>query len=276
MFLKKSSEMFRRTSIVSAALNAQQLYCKFSNSKPRAKASANPLKKGLRNIFSKVTGRRKSQKQNPDKKDIQENKWIKSALSKFSTVTWKNLFSKTTLGKSTSTRYQRANLYPSDSGISESFSASWVSPNQESFDSDLLDKDFECTSATARFSELCEKGDISTLKYHLFESGHYNMDNEMEFNEISSDMVREEYAFKSEVSISPRESLKKITSSEQPVDFDLIDKDFQCTSATARYLSDLVEIDPSIIIKHSLYDDSLYNYDIDELKVMYSFDNRMF
>ena len=138
--------MFRRTSIVSAALNAQQLYCEFSNSKPRAKSSANPLKKGLRNIFSKVTGRRKSRKQNTDKKDIQENKWIKSALSKFSTITWKNL------GKSTSTRYQRANRYPSDSGISESFSASWVSPNQESFDSDLLDKDFECTSATAGYT----------------------------------------------------------------------------------------------------------------------------
>ena len=276
MFLKKSSEMFRRMSIVSAALNAQQLYCKFSNSKPRAKASANPLKKGLRNIFSKVTGRRKSRKQNTDKKDIQENKWIKSAFSKFSTITWKNLFSKTALEKSTSTQYQRANRYPSDSGISESFSASWISPNQESFDSDLLDKDFECTSATARFSELCEKGDIATLKYHLFESGHYNMDNEMEFNDIPSEMVREEYAFKSEVSISPRESLKKITYSEQPVDFNLIDKNFQCTSATARYLSDLVEIDPSIIIRHSLYDDSLYNYDIGELKVMYSFDNRMF
>ena len=274
MFLKKSSEMFRRKSIVSVALNAQQLYCEFSSSKPRAKTSTNSLKKGLENILSKVTGRRKRQEQNTDKKDNQENNWIKSAHSKFSTITWKNLFSKIALGKPTSTRQQQSNLYPRDSGIPESFITCVVSPNQEFFDSDLLDKDFQCTSATARYlSELCEKGDIVTLKYHLHKSGHYNMDNETEFSEISSDTVS---VLKYEVSISSTESLKQSSLSEQPVDFDLIDKDFQCTSATARYLSDLVEIDPSIIVTHGLYEDSLYNYDIDELKVMYSFDNRMF
>ena len=87
------------------------------------------------------------------------------------------------MGKSASTRHQQSNFYPRDSGISESFSATWVCPNQKPFDLDLLDKDFQCTSATAP-SELCEKGDIATLKYHLFKSGHYNINNEMEFNEI--------------------------------------------------------------------------------------------
>ena len=77
------------------------------------------------------------------------------------------------------------------------------------------------------------------------------------------------------VHVSPKKSLEECTSTKQPPGVDFIDKDFQCTSMTARYLSDLVEIDPSIIVMHGLYDDSLYNYDIDELKILYSFNNRM-
>ena len=48
MFLKKSSEMFRRTSVVSVVLFAPKLYYKaFNNSKPRVKASRKSLKKIL-------------------------------------------------------------------------------------------------------------------------------------------------------------------------------------------------------------------------------------
>ena len=83
MFLKKSSEMFRRMSIISITLYAQKLFCNINNSKLRAKASRKPLKKSLENIFNKATGRTKSRKQNTDESGIQENSRIKSVKSKF-------------------------------------------------------------------------------------------------------------------------------------------------------------------------------------------------
>ena len=144
------------------------------------------------------------------------------------------------------------------------------------FDSDLLDKDFQCTSATILYlPKLFEKDDIENLKYHLFKIVHYNIDDGVELNELSSDRLSEEYTFKFDVPVSPKGLLKDIASSKQLVDFDRIDKDFQCIFATARYLSDLLEIDPSIIILHGLYDNNLYSYDIDELKILYYFSNRM-
>ena len=276
MFLKKSSAMFRRTSIISVALYARKLCCKINNFKLRAKASRKPLKKSFENIFYKVTGRTKNRKQKTDEKDIQENSRIRSVKSKFSGISVRNLFSKITLGKLTSSSCQQAKIIQSDSGISETLSTNGVLPTQASLLPVLLDKDFQCTSTTALYlSELGEKGEITTLEYHLFEKGYNNSDVEKEFNEFTIDNVSEDYASKFKIPVGSRERLHENTSSKQLAEVDLIDKDFQCTSATARYLSDLVEIDPTIIAMHGLYDDSLYNYDIDELKILYSFNNRM-
>ena len=264
MFLKKSSEMFRRMSIISITLYAQKLFCNINNSKFRAKASRKPLKKSLENIFNKVTGRTKSRKQNTDENGIQENRRIKSVKSKFSGISLTNLFSKIAFGKSTSIQYQLANFTPSDSGISETLSRNGVFSSQESFHSVLFDKGFQCTSETARYlSELCEEGDTSILKFYLFEKGYYISDAEVESTELLMDKVKEDWDLKFQVPVSPKESLEECTSTKQPPEVNLIDKDFQCTSTTARYLSDLAEIDPSIIVMHGLYDDSLYNYDID-------------
>ena len=272
MFLKKSSEMFRRTSIISVALYAQKLCCKINNSKIRAKASRKPLKKNLENMFYKVTGRKKSRKQNTNEKDIKKNSRIKSVKS----VSCITLLSKITLGKLTSSRRQQAKFIPSDSGISETLSTNGVLSTQEYIHPVLFDKDFQCTSATALYlSEPREKGDIATLEYHLLQNGYYNHDIEEEINEVTIDNVSEDYILKCEIPVSPEESLQEDISPKQIAEVDLIDKDFQCTSATARYLSDLVEIDPSIIAMHGLCDESLYNYDIEELKILYSFNNRM-
>ena len=59
---------------------------------------------------------------------------------------------------------------PSDSGISETLSTNRLLPTQELFDPVLLDKDFQCTSATALLTS--EKGDIASLKCYLFEEGN--------------------------------------------------------------------------------------------------------
>ena len=266
--------MFRRKSIVSVALFAQKIYCKTNNSKPRAKASRKPLKKSLENIFRKISGGTKSR--NTNKKDIQESSRIKSVKSTCSGISFTNLFSKIPLIKLTSARHNQASFTPSDSGISETLNTNGVLPTQETFHPVFLDEDFQCTSATALYlSELCEKGDTAALEYHLFENRYYNCDIEDEFNDLFVDELSEEYASKFKVSVSPRESVQEGISSKQLAEVDLIDKDFQCTSATARYLSDLAEIDPSIITMHGLYDESLYKYDIDELKTLYSFNNRI-
>ena len=125
-------------------------------------------------------------------------------------------------------------------------------------------------SNSFNLSELGENGDIATSEYYLFEKVYNNGDVEKEYNEFTVDNLSEDYASKLEILVGLRESLQKNTSSKQLAEVDLIDKDFQCTSATARYLSDLVEIDPSIIAMHGLY-----NYDIEELKILYSFNNCM-
>ena len=65
--------------------------------------------------------------------------------------------------------------------------------------------------------------------------------------------MSEVYDLKFEVSVSVGESLKEFKLWKRPNAFELIDKDFQCSSTTARYLSDLVEIDPSIVLKHGLF-----------------------
>ena len=59
--------------------------------------------------------------------------------------------------------------------------------------------------------------------------------------------MSEEYASKFEVFVSPREPVQEGISSKQLAEVDLINRDFQCTSSTVRYLSDLAKIDPSII-----------------------------
>ena len=274
MFLKKSSEMLRGTSIISVALYAQKLYCKINKSKPRAKGYRKPLKKSFENIFYKVTGRTKSRKQNTDEKDIQGNSRIKSVKLKFSGISFTNLFPKITLGKLLSSRHQQANFIPADCGVSEILSINGALPTQGSFHSVLLDKDFQCTSATALYLSQLEKGDIATLEY-LFKKGYYYSYAEEELNELAIDNVSEDHASKFKINVSPRESLQGNNSSKELAEVDLIDKDLQCTSTTARYLSDLVEIDPSIIAMHSLYNKSLYNYDIEELKTLYSFNNRL-
>ena len=175
--------------------------------------------------------------------------------------------------KLTSTRHQQANFSLSDSGISETLSTNGVLPTQESFHPVLLDKGFQYTSATAPYlSELWEKGDRAALEFHLFE---YNGDVGDEFNDLFYDKVSEEYASKFEVSVSPREPVQEGISSEQLAEVDLINKDFQCSSSTVCHLSDLAEIDPGIIAMHGLFDESLYKHDIDELKTLYSFNNRI-
>ena len=159
----------------------------------------------------------------------------------------------------TSARHQQTSFTPSYSGISEILSTNGLLPTQESFHPILFDKDFQFTSATAQYlSELCEKGDISALEYHLFENRYYNGDVEDEFNNLLIDKLSEGYASKFEFPVSLRELVQESISSKQLAEIDLIDKDFQYTSATARYLSDLVEIDPSIIAMHGLYDESLF------------------
>ena len=85
----------------------------------------------------------------------------------------------------------------------------------------------------------------------------------------------EDYDSKFQIPVSSRNLQGEYISSKQPTKVDLIDEDFQCASATAYCLSDLVEIDPSITVMHDLYNDSLFNYDIDELKMLYSVNNRM-
>ena len=65
--------------------------------------------------------------------------------------------------------------------------------------------------------------------------------------------MSEVYDLKFEVSVSVGESLKELKLWKRPNAFELIYKDFQCSSTTARYLSDLVEIDPSIVLKHGLF-----------------------
>ena len=171
------------------------------------------------------------------------------------------------MGKLTSSRRQQAKIILSDFGIS----------TQESPHPVLLDKDFQCRSTTVLYlSELGENGDIATcIEHYLFEKVYNNSDVEKEFNEFTVENVSEDYPSKSEMPVGLRESLQENNSSTQLAEVDLIDKDFQCTSATARYLSDLVEIDPSIIAMDGLYDNSLYNYDIDELRILYSFNNCM-
>ena len=160
------------------------------------------------------------------------------------------MFSEVSLVKLTSTRHQQANFSLSDSGISETLSTNGVLPTQRSFHPVLLDKGFQYTSATALYlSELCEKRDIAALEYHLFE---YNGDVEDEFNKLFIRKMSEEYALKFEVFVSPREPVQECISSKQLAEVDLINKDFQCTSSTARYLSDLAEIDPSIIAMHAV------------------------
>lgn len=106
MFLKKSSEMFRHTSIVSIALYTQKLCCNINKSKPRAKAFRKSLKKSLKNVFSKLTWKTKSREQNTDENGIQESSRIKSIKSKFSGISLTNLFSKIAFGKSISTQNQ--------------------------------------------------------------------------------------------------------------------------------------------------------------------------
>ena len=186
------------------------------------------------------------------------------------------MVSKITLGKLTYSRRQQAKIIPSDSGISENLSTNGLLRTQESFHRVLLLTDFQYTLATALcLLELGKKGDIATLEYYLFEKGYNNSAVEKEINEFMVDTMNEDYASKSEIPVGSGESLHKNTSSKHLSEVDLIDKDFQCTSATARYLSDLVEINPSIIAMQVLYDDSLYNYNIDKLKIFYSFNNRM-
>ena len=163
------------------------------------------------------------------------------------------------MGKLTFSRRQQAKIIPSDFGISETLSTNGVLPTQESPHAVLLDKDFQCTSVTALYlSELGENGDIATSEYYLFEKVYNNSDVEKEFNEFTVDNLSEDYASKLGIPVGLRESLQKNASSKQLAEVDLIDKDFQCTSATARYLSDLVEIDPSIIAMHGLYDDIVF------------------
>ena len=58
-----------------------------------------------------------------------------------------------TLGKLTFSRRQQAKIIPSDFGISETLSTNGVLPTQESPHAVLLDKDFQCTSATALISQ---------------------------------------------------------------------------------------------------------------------------
>ena len=111
--------MLRRTSIISVALYAQQLHRKISNSKPRAESSKKLVRKRLMNILSKVTERTRNRKPNIGEKKIEENSLPKSGNSRFSKINLKNLFSKVTLGKLTSTQHQQRNCMPSDSGISE-------------------------------------------------------------------------------------------------------------------------------------------------------------
>ena len=106
------------------------------------------------------------------------------------------------------------------------------------------------------FQRLVKKADKVNLKYDLFESGFYRSKREIELNELSA-----------EVFVSQGESLKECTPSKRLTAFELNEKDFQCSSAIARYLSDLVEIHLSFILKHGLHDDSLYNYRVNELRI---------
>ena len=65
--------------------------------------------------------------------------------------------------------------------------------------------------------------------------------------------MSEVYDLKFEVSVSLGESLKEFKLPKRLTAFELTDKDFQCSSTTARYLPDVVEIDPSIVLKHGLF-----------------------
>ena len=112
MFLKKSSEMFRRTSIISVALYAQKLYYKVNKSKPRAKAYRKPFKKSFENIFYKVTGRTKSRKQNTDEKDIQKKQSDQFCkVEVFRNYFYKLVF-KNYLGKINILKTSTSKLYP--------------------------------------------------------------------------------------------------------------------------------------------------------------------
>ena len=142
--------LFRRKPSISVALHAQKLCCKINKSKSLAKASRKPLKESFQNIFSKVTERTKRQKQNTEEKDIKENSRIKSIQSKFSGVSFGKLFPKFTLGKLSSSRRQQVKIIPSDSGISEILSTNGCT-TQEYLQPVLLDKNFQCTSATALY-----------------------------------------------------------------------------------------------------------------------------
>ena len=193
--------MFRRTSIISAALYPQQLCRKISNFNPRAESSRKPFRKRLKNILSKVTERARNRKPNTDKNDIEENT-LKPGKSKYSRINLRNLFSKVTLGKLICTRHQQRNCIPSGSGISETLNTNWAPATKTSFDSDLPDKDFQCTSTTALYLlELSEKDDIVNLKNDLFESGFYSSKRKMKLNELSGEKVSEVYTTKFEVSV---------------------------------------------------------------------------
>ena len=89
----------------------------------------------------------------------------------------------------------------------------------------LLDKSFQCTSATALYLwEIGEKGDVGTLEYHLFGKGYNNSDVEKEFNEFTIDDVSENYASKSEIPVGSRKLLRENTSSKQLAEVNLIDR----------------------------------------------------
>lgn len=99
-----------------------------------------------------------------DKKDIEENSQLKSGNSKFFVINMKKLLSKITLRKIRYPRCKQANSILSDFSNSEAFSAK-LPPTHESCNLNLLDKDFQCSSATAlHFQERGEKGDVATLK----------------------------------------------------------------------------------------------------------------
>ena len=239
MFLRKSFEMFRRTSIISVALYAQKLYCKINKSKPRAKAYRKPSKIYSIKLLEEQRAKSKILAKRIFKKTVGSSLWSWSL--------------KITSGKLISSRRQQANFIPTDCGVSEIVIINGALPTQGSFHSVLLDKDFQCTSATALYLSQLEKGDIATLEY-LFKKGYYYSYAEEELNELAIDNVSEDHASKFKINVSPRESLQGNNSSKELAEVDLIDKDLQCTSTTARYLSDLVEIDPSIIAMHSLHD----------------------
>lgn len=161
MFLKKWSVIFRHTSTVSVALYTQRLCCKIIKSISQADKS---LRKRLKNNYPKITVRTKKGKKNMDKKDIEENSQLKSGNSKFFVINMKKLLSKITLRKIRYPRCKQANNILSDFSNSEAFSAK-LPPTHESCNLNLLDKDLQCSSATAlHFQERGEKGDVATLK----------------------------------------------------------------------------------------------------------------